>query len=286
MSVEGVSKSSIARVQRIGWNTVDRWLAKAGGWCRRFNHLKIKNFEVCELHADEIRALGGGGEAAQVWVYAAIAVWSRLWPSTVVGRRTYRNTLDLFQAVLVRVKSPRIPMIVTDGFKFYRQVMKRVLGSAALYGQVIKKRRKARVVKVERIARMGATWRWKEFWRTSEDSKKLNTLYIERLNLTIRQGSAYLHRRTLSHARWVARLEDHLELLRCHHNFLRPHRALKFGRETRTPAMQAGLATKRLTFRDVFTSVSIFLRLTLIICHAIWEGKSRPREGSPISMAA
>ena len=29
MSVGGVSKSSIARVQRIGWNTVDRWLEKA-----------------------------------------------------------------------------------------------------------------------------------------------------------------------------------------------------------------------------------------------------------------
>ena len=29
---------------------------------------------------------------------------------------------------------------------------------------------------------------------------------------------------------------------------------LKFGSETRTPAMQAGLVKKRLTFRDVFTS--------------------------------
>ena len=29
----------------------------------------------------------------------------------------------------------------------------------------------------------------------------MNTSFIERLNLTIRQGSAYLSRRTLSHAR-------------------------------------------------------------------------------------
>ena len=33
------------------------------------------------------------------------------------------------------------------------------------------------------------------------------------------------------------------------------HGALKFGRETRTPAMQAGLATRRLTLRDIFVSL-------------------------------
>ena len=95
----------------------------------------------------------------------------------------------------------------------------------------------------------------------SEDSRQLNTSYIERLNLTMRQGSAYLRRRTLSHARRTQRLEDHLELLRCHYNFLRPHRALKFGPEVRTPAMQAGLTQKRLTFRDVFVSILTFFRL-------------------------
>ena len=83
----------------------------------------------------------------------------------------------------------------------------------------------------------------------------MNTSFIERLNLTIRQGSAYLSRRTLSHARATDTLEAHLELLRCYYNFVRPHGALKFGRETRTPAMQAGLATRRLTLRDIFVSL-------------------------------
>ena len=40
----------------------------------------------------------------------------------------------------------------------------------------------------------------------------MNTSFIERLNLTIRQGSAYLSRRTLSHARATDTLEAHLEL--------------------------------------------------------------------------
>src|SRR6185295_14837822 len=36
------------------------------------------------------------------------------------------------------------------------------------------------------------------------------------------------------------------------YNFVRPHRALKFACEVRTPAMQAGLTTRRLTLREIF----------------------------------
>src|SRR5262249_48526008 len=59
--------------------------------------------------------------------------------------------------------------------------------------------------------------------------------------------------------RWRERLEGHLELLRCYYNFVRPHRALKFGREIRTPAMQAGLKGKRLTLRKIFCSGIVLL---------------------------
>jgi hypothetical protein len=95
--------------------------------------------------------------------------------------------------------------------------------------------------------------------RAREGSSTLNTSFIERLNLTIRQGSAYLCRRTISHARWRQRLEGHLELLRCYYDFVRPHRALKFGQDMRTPAMQAGLTGKRLTLRQVFCSGIVLL---------------------------
>ena len=180
----------------------------------------------------------------------------------------------------------KVPLIATDGFKFYRQVVRRLFGAACLYGQVIKKRRNNRVVRVQRKARLGAAWRWDECWRNSEDSRQLNTSYIERLNLTIRQGSAYLCRRTLCHARRSRRLEDHLDLLRCHYNFLRPHRALKFGREVRTPAMQAGLAKKRLTFRDIFKSIPKLLRLVNVTCIFIRPVTSTAQEDFVISIAA
>ena len=216
LSVEGLNKSAIARVKRVAWNTVHRWLEKAAAWCRRFNDRKLKGLSVAELQADEIRTIIGGREQA-IWVFVVIDVWSRLWPSTVVGKRSYRNTLDLFRDLSNRMNLEVTPLITTDGFKFYERVIGRVFGPACVYGQVIKTRRNDRVVKVERRAVIGAG-RLKQALRDSEDSVKLNTSFVERLNLTIRQGSSYLGRRTICQARWKQCLDDHLELLRCHYN--------------------------------------------------------------------
>ena len=257
LSVEGMSKSAIARVKRITWNTVHRWLERAGVWCRRFNDRKIKGLSVVELQADEIKTIVGSKEAP-IWIFAVIEVWSRLWPSTVVGKRSYQNTLALFRNVSSRMILEQIPLVVTDGFGFYEKVIRRLFGPACLYGRVIKTRRNDCIVKVERRAVLGDRWRLEQALHDSEDSVKLNTSFVERLNLTIRQGSAYLGRRTICHARWKKQLEDHLELFRCYYNFIRPHRALKFGRAVRTPAMQAGLTRRRLTLREIFSSRMVF----------------------------
>src|SRR5215470_1312113 len=246
LSVEGLNKSAIARVERIGWNTVDRWLERASDCGRRFNDQETTGFRATEFQADEIRTITQGKQQP-IWIFAAIEVWSRLWSSTVVGRRSYQNTLALFRDVADRAEIKDIPLIATDGFEFYERVIGQVFGPACIYSQVIKTRRNNRIVKVERRVAIGARLRLEERLQESEDSSKLNTSFIERLNLTIRQGSAYLCRRTICHARRKERLEGHLELLRCYYNFVTSHRALKFGREVRTPAMQAGFTTRRLT---------------------------------------
>ena len=132
--------------------------------------------------------------------------------------------------------------------------MVRLLGSACVYGQVLKTRRNNRVVRVERRVKIGTASRLNAALLASEDAETLNTSFIERLNLTIRQGSAYLRRRSPCHARGADQLRGHVELLRGYYNFIRPHRALRFGRETRTPAMQAGLVSQRLALRDIFTA--------------------------------
>ena len=73
LSVEGLNKSAIARVKRIAWNTVDRWLEKAAASCRRFNDRKITGITVAELQADEICTIIHDKERP-IWIFAAIEV--------------------------------------------------------------------------------------------------------------------------------------------------------------------------------------------------------------------
>jgi transposase-like protein/IS1 family transposase len=165
LSLEGLNKSAIARVKQIAWNTVARWLERAAHICRRFNARKIAALSVAELQADEIRTIVGS-KKHPIWIFTTIDVWSRLWPSTVVGRRSYRNTLALFQDLASRMNLEPVPLIPTDGFGFYRRVVRRILGPACLYGQVIKTRRNDRIIKVERRTLIGDTWRFERHCAT------------------------------------------------------------------------------------------------------------------------
>ena len=60
-----------------------------------------------------------------------------------------------------------------------------------------------------------------------------------------------------------------------YYNFLRLHRALKFGKTRRTPAMQAGLAKKRPSFRDVFTCRAAFFLSFLMVVVARYANGSQ-----------
>ncbi len=159
-------------------------------------------------------------------------------------------------------------LFTTDGFEMYEWAAKRLLPGVCIYGQVIKKRRENRVVQADRRLLLGTPAELEEALFHSEDSSTLNTSFVERHNLTIRQGCSYLGRRTPCHARRTDFLEGQLALLMAYYNFLRPHRALKFGTTIRTPAMQAGLAKKRLSFRDVFTSRAAFFLFVLMMVAA------------------
>ena len=124
--------------------------------CRGFNQSRLAGFVVEELQADEIRSFVGG-KTWPTWLFVAIEVWSRLWPSRVTARRSYRNTLALLRDLANRMDVERLPLIVTDGFDFYEKVVRRVFGPAVLYGQVLTTRRHDRIVQVERRERMGGS---------------------------------------------------------------------------------------------------------------------------------
>ena len=177
-------------------------------------------------------------------------------------------------------------MVTTDGFDDYETVVRRLLGVACVYGQVIKTRRSNRVIRIERQLKVGSKHRLQDALGESEDSATLNTSFIERLNLTIRQGSAYLQRRSPCHARGADKLGEHVELLRCHYNFVRRHRGLKFGRTCRTPAMQAGLANRPLSFRDIFSSRRSYVRLVAILIRLPTGHRRHRYANTPTRLAA
>ena len=264
LRVEGVSISATARVTGHSRTTIARWLELASTAAKRFNQRMLRDFDILELQADELCTFIGS-KRRTLWLFATIEVSSRLWAGSVLGRRSYRNTKAVISDVIRRGRLVGFPLIATDGFEYYVGVIECLFGSACVYGQVLKTRRNDRVVRVERRLKIGTANRLKDALWESEDSETLNTSFVERLNLTIRQGSAYLRRRSPCHARTADQLHGHVELLRCYYNFIRPHRALNFGRETRTPAMQAGLVSARLALSDIFTTGRVTLRMFVAV---------------------
>ena len=108
--------------------------------------------------------------------------------SVAVGKST---TARVLRALLARWPDhPRVDLITTDGFKYYTQVIRQIFGYGCVYDVVMKTRRKDRVVKVDRYRVLGSRWQLEEALLRSEDSSKLNTSFIERLNLTIRHVRA------------------------------------------------------------------------------------------------
>ena len=239
-------------------------LERASRTAERFNQQTLRDFDIVELQADELCTFIGS-KNRPTWLFATIEVCSRLWASSLVGRRSSRNTTAVLNDVILRGRLVGFPLIATDGLEYYCAVILRLIGPACVYGQVIKTRRNNRVVRVERRVKIGTARQLKDALLKSEDSEPLNTSFIERLNLFIRQGSAYLHRRAPCHARGEDQLRGHVELLSCHYNFVRPHRSLQFGRETRTPAMQAGLVSTRMNWRDIFTARGLSLRILVAV---------------------
>ena len=248
----------------MAWGTVARWLESAARYAARFNDRMLKGFLIRELQADEIRTFIGAKKQVS-WVLTSLEVWSRLWVSFEIGGRNFRNIKRVIRQALQRGRVEHRFLFSSDGFEMYEWAAKRLLSGVCIYGQVIKKRRENRVVRVDRRVLLGTQAELEETLFHSEDSSTLNTSFIERHNLTIRQGCSYLGRRTPCHARRTEFLEGQVALLMAYYNFLRPHRALKFGKTLRTPAMQAGLAKKRLSFRELFTSQTAFFLFFLML---------------------
>jgi hypothetical protein len=88
----------------LSWNTVARWSEQAALFAGRFNRARTPGFVLRELQLDEIRTFLAGRKAV-TWVFAAIEVWSRLWPATLVGSRSWRNTQQFVREAFLASRS-------------------------------------------------------------------------------------------------------------------------------------------------------------------------------------
>ncbi len=195
MCVHGIAISAMARIKRMAWGTIARWLESAATYAVRFNDRMLRGFVIHELQADEIRTFVGAKKRV-IWVLTTLEVWSRLWVSTNVGRRSLQQIKNAILNTLQRGLLKHRFLFTTDGFEMYEWAAKRLLLGVRIYGQVIKKRRENRVVRVDRRLLLGTQGELEEALFHSEDSSTLNTSFVERHNLTIRQGCSYLGRRT------------------------------------------------------------------------------------------
>lgn len=205
-----------------------------------------------ELQLDELRSCGAAREQ-RTWVYSAIEVWSRLWLASRVGARTLRNTLVFARTVRSRLRRLSAPVLVTsDEFKYYLPCLQRTFGPSCVYLQVKNRYARGRITHTRATRLIGDECTYEHARARSEDSQRPNTAYAERLNLHLRRTCAYLNRRTPSPMRKPQRLAEVLDIDRVYYNFVRRHSALRFGGKLRTPAMQAGIATRPLTLREIF----------------------------------
>lgn len=137
------------------------------------------------------------------------------------------------------------------------------------YGQVKKVYQRRRLVRVEYRIRLGQLTELTAKLCKLKLGRGLNTAFVERVNLTLRQGVPALIRRTWSTAQEQSELALHLEWWRGYYHFIRVHDALRVelahplerrGKRqryrSRTPAMAARLTHHRWTVEE-------FLRLPL-----------------------
>jgi hypothetical protein len=140
------------------------------------------------------------------------------------------------------------------------------VAAGLLYGQVKKRSRRRRLVRVKQVIRLGTGPAFTEALQALGWSGRVNTACIERVNLTLRRGVAALARRTWATALQTPHLEAHLHWWQAYYHFVRPHASLRVallqGQEgdaspvrpryrQRTPAMAAGRAARRWTAREV-----------------------------------
>jgi IS1 family transposase len=203
-----------------------------------------------------------------------------------VGERTRDMAQRLVHQVTQVLVSHCAPLFLTDGFREYLTALVTHYGQwtqserrqgkgprprprwmpqpRLLYAQVVKSYRRRRIVGIRHRVIFGAAQTIESI--LAKRGWQINTSFVERLNLDLRQHVAAIGRRVNTLCKHEAGLRHQLALFQTYHNFVLPHASLRLplpecGRlpETslskrwrpQTPAMAAGLTDHVWSVREV-----------------------------------
>jgi hypothetical protein len=297
---EGLGIRGTARAFEVDPNTVLHWLVEAAEQLQAFSQYFLHDLRVRQVQLDELFALLSAVKADEVteteaiarlersphWVWAAMDPESKLLLTIDVGARTLAMAQCVVHHVAQVLAPDCAPLFLTDGYKDYMMALlthygqwvelprQRTQGPTPkprwmplpqlLYAQVVKTVRRRRLVRVrhrvvfgtlEAVQQVLATCGW-----------QINTAFIERVNLSIRQHVAAVGRRVSTLCKGEDGLRQQLALYHVYYNFVLPHTSLRqplpqpvatkgtgSAKQWRpyTPAMAAGLTDHVWTLREV-----------------------------------
>lgn len=275
---EGLSLQATARVFHLPDATVQRWLTRAGLHSHALHDQFLRGLHLTHVRLDELRLkLRGAAEAAWLWV--ACDARTKLIPAFALGPRTQTLANQLVHELVCRLASGELPIFSSDGLALYFYSLTAHFGhweqavgehrrhwgveARLLYGQVIKRYRRRRLAEVRQHVCFGSADDYRQALQAQGLSGRIQTAFIERLNLTIRRSIAGLARRSWSVAHSLSELALHFDWWRAYYHFVRPHATLRQplgdcpARRTRrrfrqrTPAQAAGLTDHRWTVLEV-----------------------------------
>src|SRR6516165_5180423 len=206
---EGLGSRGTARVCAVDPNTVLQWLVEAAEQLQAFSRHVLHDVRVRQVQLDELFALlsavkdGVVSEAEAIerlerspqWVWAAMDPESKLLLALDVGDRTLAMAQRVVHQVAQVLAPDCAPLFLTDGFREYLTALLTHYGDwvQLLYAQVVKTVRRRRLVDVQHRVVFGSLEAVKHV--LAPLGWHINTAFVERLNLSIRQHVAAVGRR-------------------------------------------------------------------------------------------
>jgi len=268
---EGVDQAAAVRIFKHHPSTIARWLRRAGQIDQPLHDRFFSNFIAKYIQLDELKTKTR--RMGEVWVWVALDVSTRVMIALSVAPRNQQSAHALLHEVKQRLDEECIPVFSSDGLRMYFYAITAHYGfwmpplpgkrawqwhvdERVLFGQLHKIKTGYKLTDLKSFIRLGTRFTYRETLKAFGFTGKVETAYVERINLTLRALIAPLSRRTWSLANDEQALAIHVGWGRVYYHFARNHHSLRQkdarGRyRHRTPAMAAKVVPKRLDVADL-----------------------------------